>query len=163
VVTTFYRDADVHITGDGVRVGERWYPLAELDRVWHVRRRRPLRYGSMLAATVGVFVALAVPVLVLAGLGVAWIAARPGAERAVAALVVLAALAVAVVLFGRAAVEMPLNLLDRLHVHGTDHFEIRARWRGAEVVVFETGDALRFGKVYRSLRRAVEHDLPPRS
>jgi hypothetical protein len=156
-IITFYRDAGVHITGDGVRVDDRRYPLAELESVWRVRQGRPLRYWSRVLATVALFVGLAVPVLVLAGWGVFWVFARPGPERAFAALAVAAAVAVAAALLGRAAIEFPLNLLDRLHLHGTARHELRARWRGAEVVVFETDDAHRFGKVYRSLRRAMEH------
>jgi hypothetical protein len=156
-IITFYRDPEVHVTGAGLRVGDRWYPLAELESVWREREGRPLRYWSMVLGTVALFAGLAVPVLVLAGWGVFWVFARPGPERAVAALAVAAAVAVAAALLGRAAVEFPLNLLDRLHVHGTARHRLRARWRGTDVVLFETGDAHRFGKVYRSLRRAMEH------
>ena len=56
----------------------------------------------------------------------------------------------------RADERKSLTLLDRLHLHGTARHELHASWRGRDVVVFATDDAHRFGKVYRSLRRAVE-------
>ncbi len=155
-MTTYYRDPQVHITSDGIRVDGNWYPIAELTAIGHLRQRRPLRHGSMLLATVGLFVALALSVLLCAGLGLAAAWHRPAGERAAAALVALAALAVVATLAGRAAVELPLNLLDRLHLHGTARHELHAAWRGRDVVVFASEDAHRFGKVYRSLRRAVE-------
>jgi hypothetical protein len=153
---TYYRDAQVHITSAGIRVDERRYPLPALRAVWQVRSRRPLRYGSMLLASVALFGAAVVPLLICAGWGFTSTFGRSGPGRVAAALFAVVALATLAALLGRASIELPLNLLDRLHLHGTAHHEIRAIVRGEEIVVFESDDAHRFGKVYRSLRRAIE-------
>ena len=157
----YYRDTEVHITSAGIRVNGSWYPLAELTAVWHSRHRRPFRYGSTLLASVALFAAVVVPVLVCGGWGLVWALGRPGTAGAAMVLFgVLAVVAVAAIA-GRTAIELPLSLLDRLHLHGTARHELRADWRGEEIVVFATDDAHRFGKVYRSLRRAIEHAHRP--
>jgi hypothetical protein len=155
-MTTYYRDPQVHITSAGIRVDERWYPLAELRAVWHLRQRRPLAYGAKLLRTVAIFAAMAVAVLVCAGWGWHSVLGRPGSQRVLGALIALAVVGIVAAILARAAIEGPLEMLDRLHLHGAARHELRAAWRGAEVVVFACDDAHRFGKVYRSLRRAIE-------
>ncbi|GAB3955283.1 hypothetical protein GCM10027614_64080 [Micromonospora vulcania] len=52
--------------------------------------------------------------------------------------------------------------LDRSYAKGSRQLEIWARWRGQPVRLLRTGDALRFGQIYRALQRAVEHSNPAR-
>ena len=48
--------------------------------------------------------------------------------------------------------------MDRSYARGSRQLEIWARWRGREVRLLSTRDALRFGQIYRALQRAMEND-----
>ena len=39
-MVTYYRDRDVLVTSDGVRIGGRGYRLGDFVQVWHQRGRR---------------------------------------------------------------------------------------------------------------------------
>jgi hypothetical protein len=149
----FYRDATVLITSSEVEIDDRRYPLARLGQVWHRRSRRFAQGSYILLTRVGT-VALAlgallgvVAVLVWFDFGAYTWHVRTGA---VIVLIFLAAVAG----FG---VDPLLELLDRSHEQGHGVHEIWARADGREILLFSTTDALRFGKVYRALRRAMEH------
>jgi hypothetical protein len=49
-----------------------------------------------------------------------------------------------------------LELMDRSYARGDRTLEIWATWRGRPVLLLATGDALRFGQIYRALQRALE-------
>jgi hypothetical protein len=157
-MTTYYHDRQVYITSAGIQVDGRWYPLAELEAIRHRRHQRPLSYSAKLLTTIGVFVALVVALVVAAVWAFSSVLGRSdGPGRLMALLVALPVLALVGMFVARATIDGPLEMLDRLHVHGAARHELRASWHGEEIVVFESTDAHRFGKVYRSLRRAIEN------
>jgi hypothetical protein len=49
-----------------------------------------------------------------------------------------------------------LERMDRSYARGSRSLEIWATWRGQQVLLLQTGDALRFGQIYRALQRALE-------
>jgi hypothetical protein len=155
-MTIYYHDQQVLITSDGIQVEQRFYPLAELRAAWPVRERRPLEYGARLMRLLAIVGAVAAVVLGCAGLGLWAVSSRSGPTRVGAALAVVLVIGIVAAVGVRLLVEGPLEMLDRLHLHGAARHELRANVRGREVVVFATDDAHRFGKVYRSLRRAIE-------
>src|SRR5919202_5238081 len=156
MATTYYRDPQLRITSDGIQVDDRWYPLAELQAVWPLRQGRPLAYGTRLLRLVAITGALVLVVLVCAGLGRWAVSSRTGSARVSAALIAVLVVGMVAVVAARAVIEGPMEMLDRLHLHGAARHELHVRLRGSDVVVFATDDAHRFGKVYRSLRRAIE-------
>lgn len=148
-MVTYYSDKSVQITSDAIRVGGRAYPLRELARVWHRRGERSWRAvagrGALGAAMIGPLVAAAIGIVVALQLDVSTtvtIAIVGGS-----CLVGLAA--------GPAA-DFLLERMDRSYARGAHSLEIWATWRGQPVLLLETGDALRFGQIYRALQRAVE-------
>jgi len=148
-MVTYYSDKSVQITSDAIRVGGHRYPLPELARVWHAKGSRSWRavagrgaigmvlLGPLVAAAIGFVIAFTlhtsmdvtiaiVGVSCLLGLGVGPLA------------------------------DVMLEFLDRSYTRGSRSLEIWATWRGQPVLLLETGDALRFGKIYRALQRALE-------
>jgi uncharacterized protein DUF6232 len=146
---TYYRDQDVVITSTGVRMSGRQFALHDLRQVWHRRGRRS---WMTIAGRGALGVAMLLPILVGAlGVGVA--------------LVIDASTSVTVgligggILIGLAAAplaDMLLEHVDRSYDRGSRELEIWARTPAGDVRLLHTGDASRFGRIYRALQRALE-------
>ena len=145
---TYYRDQQVAVTSDGLRVGERSYRLGELARVWHRRGRRSwgsvAGRGALAVAMIGPLVAAAVGIL---------IAIRIDASTNMTVALVGGALLVGLGVGPLA--DLVLELMDRSYARGSRSLEIWAHVRGTPVLLVRTNDALRFGKIYRALQRAL--------
>ncbi|MCM0675401.1 DUF6232 family protein [Micromonospora phytophila] len=154
---TYYDDRSVQVTSTAVRVDGRTFPLAEITMIWH---RRGDRSWRALAGRGAIGAALAGP-LVAAALGIAlalWLDRSLTVTIAIVGASVLIGLAVAPV------ADFLFEHLDRSYARGSRQLEIWARWRGQPVRLLHTGDALRFGQIYRAVQRAVEagQPVPPR-
>ncbi len=147
-MTMYYRDQDVLVTSAGVRIGGRSWPLGEFEQVWHAHGRRRLR------ATAGrgvLGLAMLTPV-VLGGVAVA-VAFSLHASRNLTLIVAFAG-----VLLGLASVPLADVLLDRVdrsYDRGSRSRQIWGRIRGRDILLMQTDDAQRFGRVYRALDRAL--------
>ncbi|GAA2700883.1 DUF6232 family protein [Micromonospora olivasterospora] len=153
-MVTYYDDRSVQVTSAALWVGGRTYPLAEISGVWHHRGSRSWR---VLAGRGAIGAALAGP-LVAAGLGVAlalWLHRSATVTIAVVGASVLVGLAVGPV------ADFLFEHLDRSYARGSRQLELWVRWRGRPVRLLCTGDALRFGQIYRAVQRAVEAGPPP--
>jgi len=148
-MTTYYRDPDVLITSDGIRMNGRDYRHHELEQVWHRRGRRS--WGTI-AGRGALGLAILLPVLIGA-LGIA-VALLLDASTAVTV-----ALAGGGVLVGLAALPLAdflLEHVDRSYDRGSRTLEIWGRTPAGPVLLLRTGDATRFGRIYRALQRALE-------
>jgi hypothetical protein len=148
-MTTYYRDGDVWITSTGVRMNGRDYPLAALRQVWHSRGRRS--WGAVVGRG-AIGLAMLLPIAV-------------GALGVVVAFLIDASRSVTIgligggILVGLAAAPLADYLLehvDRSYDRGSRQLEIWGRTREGEVLLLRTGDAARFGRIYRALQRALE-------
>ncbi|MEU4641694.1 DUF6232 family protein [Micromonospora sp. NPDC023814] len=150
---TYYDDRSVQITSTAVRVDGRTFRLTDISMVWH---RRGSRSWRVLAGRGAIGAALAGP-LVAAALGIAL------ALKLDRSLTVTVAIVGASVLVGLAVgpvADFLFEHLDRSYARGSRQLEIWARWRGQPVRLLCTGDALRFGQIYRAVQRAVEAGQP---
>jgi hypothetical protein len=148
-MVTYYDDRSVQVTSTTLRVDGRTFPLAELSMVWH---RRGSRSWRVLAGRGAIGAALAGP-LVAAALGVAlalWLHRSPTVTVAIVGVSVLIGLGV-----GPLA-DVLFEHLDRSYARGSRELEMWARWRGQPVRLLHTGDALRFGQIYRAVQRAMD-------
>lgn len=154
-MVTFYDDRSVKVTSAVVRVDGRSFPLPEISELWHRRGSRSWRVlagrGAIGAAMAGPLVAAVVGVAVAVWLHRSWTVTI--AIVGVSVLVGLAVGPIADILFER---------LDRSYARGSRQLEIWIRWRGQPVRLVQTGDALRFGQIYRALQRALERGQPVR-
>ncbi|MET8088695.1 DUF6232 family protein [Micromonospora sp. NPDC005220] len=152
---TYYDDRSVQVTSTTVRVDGRSYKLADITMVWH---RRGTRSWRVLVGRGAIGAALAGPlVAAVLGIGVAvWLHRSPTVTIAIVGASVLVGLAVGPV------ADFLFEHLDRSYARGSRQLEIWARWRGQPVRLLHTGDALRFGQIYRAVQRAVEHSQPAR-
>ncbi|QGN50357.1 DUF6232 family protein [Micromonospora sp. WMMD558] len=153
-MVTYYDDRSVQVTSTAVRVDGRTFALAEISAVWHHRGSRSWR---VLAGRGAIGAALAGP-LVAAGLGIAlalWL------DRSAAVTVGIVGASVLVGLAVGPVADFLFEHLDRSYARGSRRLEIWARWRGRPVQLLATGDALRFGQIYRAVQRAVEAGHPP--
>ncbi|MFI7576334.1 DUF6232 family protein [Micromonospora sp. NPDC049497] len=150
---TYYDDRSIQVTSSAVRVDGRTFPLAEISAVWH---RRGSRSWRVLAGRGAIGAALTGP-LVAAGLGIAlalWLDRSATVTIAIVGASVLVGLAVGPV------ADFLFEHLDRSYARGSRQLEMWARWRGQSIRLLSTGDALRFGQVYRAVQRAVEAGQP---
>ncbi|MCW3815422.1 DUF6232 family protein [Micromonospora sp. DR5-3] len=152
---TYYDDRSVQVTSTAVRVDGRTFPLAEISVVWH---RRGSRSWRVLAGRGAIGAALAGPVAAaLVGVGLAiWLRPSPVVMVAVVGASVLVGLGV-----GPLA-DVLFEHLDRSYDRGSRELEMWARWRGRPVRLLRSGDALRFGQIYRAVQRAMESGPAPR-
>jgi type IV secretory pathway TrbD component len=152
---TFYDDRSVRVTSTAVQVDGRSYSLGEITVVWH---RRGSRSWRVLVGRGAIGAALAGPlVAAVLGIGVAvWLHRSPTVTIAIVGASVLVGLAVGPV------ADFLFEHLDRSYARGSRQLEIWARWRGQPVRLLRTGDALRFGQIYRAVQRAMEHTQPVR-
>ncbi|MEU8153689.1 DUF6232 family protein [Micromonospora sp. NPDC048986] len=152
---TYYDDRSVQVTSTTLRVDGRSYKLADITMIWH---RRGTRSWRVLVGRGAIGAALAGPLLAaVLGIGVAvWLHRSPTVTIAIVGASVLVGLAVGPV------ADFLFEHLDRSYARGSRQLEIWARWRGQPVRLLRTGDALRFGQIYRAVQRAVEHSQPAR-
>ncbi|MBQ0989159.1 DUF6232 family protein [Micromonospora sp. PSH03] len=152
---TYYDDRSVQVTSTTVSVDGRSYKLADITMIWH---RRGTRSWRVLVGRGAIGAALAGPlVAAVLGIGVAvWLHRSPTVTIAIVGASVLVGLAVGPV------ADFLFEHLDRSYARGSRQLEIWARWRGQPVRLLHTGDALRFGQIYRAVQRAVEHSQPAR-
>ncbi|MEU8260723.1 DUF6232 family protein [Micromonospora sp. NPDC048999] len=146
---TYYDDRSVQVTSTALRVDGRTYPLGELSEVWH---RRGSRSWRVLAGRGAIGVALAAP-LVAAALGVGlavWL------HRSAVVTIAIVGASVLVGLGVGPLADVLFEHLDRSYARGSRELELWARWRGRPVRLLRTGDALRFGQIYRAVQRAME-------
>ncbi|MFG2045865.1 DUF6232 family protein [Micromonospora sp. NPDC048935] len=154
-MVTYYDDRSVQVTSTTFRVDGRSYALTDITMIWH---RRGTRSWRVLVGRGAIGAALAGP-LVAAALGIAlavWLHRSPTVTIAIVGASVLVGLAVGPV------ADFLFEHLDRSYTRGSRQLEIWARWRGQPVRLLRTGDALRFGQIYRAVQRAVEHSQPAR-
>jgi hypothetical protein len=148
-MTTYYRDSEVVITSAGVRMNGQDYALADLRQVWHQRSRRS---WTTIAGRGALGVAMLLPILVGAlGVGIAFVAH--------ASTAVTLGLIGGGILIGLAAAPLAdvlLEHVDRSYDRGSRQLEIWSRVPGGDVLLLRTGDAGRFGRIYRALQRALE-------
>ncbi|MEU7995979.1 DUF6232 family protein [Micromonospora sp. NPDC049060] len=150
---TYYDDRSVQVTSTAVRVDGRTFRLADISMVWHQRGSRSWR---VLVGRGAIGAALAGP-LVAAALGIAlalWLDRSLTVTIAIVGASVLIGLAVGPV------ADFLFEHLDRSYARGSRQLEIWARWRGQPVRLLCTGDALRFGQIYRAVQRAIEAGQP---
>ncbi|MEW2432537.1 DUF6232 family protein [Micromonospora sp. NPDC047644] len=150
---TYYDDRSVQVTSTTLRVDGRSYKLADITTIWH---RRGTRSWRVLVGRGAIGAALAGPlVAAVLGIGLAvWLHRSPTVTIAIVGASVLVGLAVGPV------ADFLFEHLDRSYARGSRQLEIWARWRGQPVRLLHTGDALRFGQIYRAVQRAVEHSQP---
>lgn len=151
----FYDDRSVQVTSTAVRVDGQSFPLAEISQLWHQRGSRSWR---VLAGRGAIGAAMAGP-LVAALLGIAlavWLHRSWTVTVAIVGASVLVGLAVGPI------ADVLFEFLDRSYARGSRQLEIWIRWQDRPVRLVSTGDALRFGKIYRALQRALERDQPAR-
>ncbi|WP_432904239.1 DUF6232 family protein [Micromonospora matsumotoense] len=150
---TYYDDRSVQVTSTAIRVDGRAFPLAEIGLVWH---RRGSRSWRVLAGRGAIGAALAGP-LVAAVIGIAvavWLRRSPTVTIAIVGASVLVGLAVGPI------ADFLFNHLDRSYDRGSRQRELWIRWREQPVLLLRTGDAQRFGQIYRAVQRAMEHTGP---
>ena len=154
-MTVYYRDRDVQVTSDVVRVDGVSYPVAALALVWHKRgagttRTRSRRLGR------GVLI-LIISVLPLAAIVCAISLIYSASDRAAwgAAVVILAVGVIGALVLAPFA-EVPLGWLDRSYDRGTVVNELWVRYGGQDLLLLRTTNTLRFGQIYRAVQRAVE-------
>ncbi|MEV5768412.1 DUF6232 family protein [Micromonospora sp. NPDC052213] len=150
---TYYDDRSVQITSAAVRVDGRTFRLADISMVWH---RRGSRSWRVLAGRGAIGAALAGP-LVAAALGIALALTL---DRSLSVTVAIVGASVLVGLAVGPVADFLFEHLDRSYARGSRQLEIWARWRGQPVRLLCTGDALRFGQIYRAVQRAVEAGQP---
>ncbi|MDM4722855.1 DUF6232 family protein [Micromonospora sp. WMMA1363] len=152
-MVTYYDDTSVQVTSTAIWVDGRSFQLAEISTVWHHRGNRSWRVlvgrGAIGAALAGPLVAAALGVALALLLG-----RSPTVTIAIVGASVLVGLAVGPV------ADFLFEHLDRSYVQGSRQCEIWARWRGRPVRLVRTGDAVRFGRIYRAVQRAVEAGEP---
>ena len=148
---TYYRDADVLVTSTGVRMGGRDYRLSELARIWHTRGRRSWR---TIAGRGALGLAILVPVLV----GVVGILIALLIDAGTTTTVALVGGGILVGLCAAPMADVLLEFVDRSYDRGSRSLEIWGRVRGADVLLLRTGNAQRFGRIYRALQRALDGD-----
>jgi hypothetical protein len=146
---TYYDDKSVQVTSTAVRVDGLSYPLAELSMVWH---RRGDRSWRALAGRGAIGAALAGPlVAAVLGIGLAvWL------HRSAVVTIAIVGASVLVGLGIGPLADVLFEHLDRSYARGSRELEMWARWRGRPVRLLHTGDALRFGQIYRAVQRAME-------
>lgn len=153
---TFYRDGEVTVTDTSVEVGARTFLISELRYVWHERGRPTLRTAGRRLGRVGLILMLTVPV-VACGVVVAGVVAEEqdfGARVGIASVLIV--LGVIALMLLAPILELSMMALERSYDRGTSVREIWVRWRDQDLMLLQTADAARFGKIYRAIQRAVE-------
>ncbi|GAA0801609.1 DUF6232 family protein [Spirilliplanes yamanashiensis] len=152
-MTEFYRDPEVTVTTEAIRVGGRAIPLGLLGRVWH---RRGSRSWGALAGRGAIGMTMLLP-LVLAALG---IAVGVSIDASANTTVLLVGGGILLGLATGPVADLLFERLDRSYTRGSRRLEIWADVRGTPMCLVETDDRLRFGQIYRALQRALDAGAP---
>jgi hypothetical protein len=155
-MTVYYRDPAVEVTSTAIHIHDRVFRLEDLEYVWHREITADPRSVRLLAGR-GALNAGVVIGGVLALLGLIYLVVSAVGEPGTAGRV-LAPLAIVVLLVGLAgpALEWTLHRLDHSYDRGVAMHEIWAVWRGRELLLLRVADESRFGRIYRSIQRALE-------
>ncbi len=157
----YYRDDAVQVTSDSIRAAGQVLPINEVTYVWHQKGRTTLAVRGRVLGRGVLVLLLSLPPLVglVCVLSLAWSAQDRGEWLpALVALVACVVIPLALTPF----LEIPLGWLDRSYERGNRVHELWVQYRGQELLVLRTPDALRFGQIYRAVQRAVEHDTSGR-
>lgn len=146
----YYRDREVTVTSSGVRMSGHAYRLADFARVWH---RRGPRSWSSVAGRGALGLAIFVPVVA----GFIGFAVALSIDASTTFTIALAGGAILLGLAALPLADVLLEGMDRSYARGSRSLEIWADVQGRQVLLLRTGDALRFGQIYRALQRALEH------
>jgi hypothetical protein len=153
---TYYRDAEVYLTSSAIWVGERRYPLGQIEGAWRRSRGLP---GGRLLGQLGILLGVGAVGVLGVGLG---LAGHVGGKASglvrlfgttgglIGVGVAGLALSVLVVL----AIEAVLHGLESARRFGRQQ-ELWVRVGGVDTVLLSTADSVRFGKIYRALARAL--------
>lgn len=155
-MTVYYRDDTVQVTSDAIRANGVGVRISDVTYVWHARGRGNARVRSRLLGRGVLIFLLSIPPLValVCVVALAYSAQERGKwGLAIAIVAVCAAAALALTPF----LELPLGWLDRSYSRGGGVQELWVQHRGQEIMLVRTSDALRFGRIYRAVQRAVEH------
>jgi hypothetical protein len=136
------------VTSEAIQVEDQAYRFDELTRVWHRREKKPWRelagrgfWGvSFLFPFVGAAIGFAVAIVLDLSFG-----AR-------------ATIVVAAILVGLSTgplLDPILGRLDSSFDRGLHLHEIWVERYGVEILVLQTRDASRFGRIYRAVQRAA--------
>lgn len=152
----YYRDPAVEVTSTAIHIHDRVFRLEDLEYVWHREITADPRSVRRLAGR-GALNAGVVVGAVLCLLGLIYLVAATVGDPGAAGRV-LVPLAVVVLLVGLAgpALEWTLHRLDHSYDQGISMHEIWAVWRGRELLLLRVADESRFGRIYRSIQRALE-------
>ncbi|MDG4785395.1 DUF6232 family protein [Micromonospora sp. WMMD1102] len=158
-MTLYYRDDTVRVTSETIHANGRTVPVAEVSYVWHARGPGTARTRGRLAGRGVLILLLSIPPLVamVCVLSLAYSAQDRGQWQLAA--IVLAACVVGVLAL-LPFLELPLYWLDRSYERGVKVQELWVQYRGGEVMLLRSSDALRFGQIYRAVQRAVEQHAP---
>ena len=148
-MTTYYRDPEVLITSSGVRMNGHDFRLPELRQVWFTRGARS---WGVIARRGALGLTILLPILAgVLAVGLALVID--------ASVFNTLALVIGGILLGLAVVpvaDLLLERVDRSYDRGSRNLEIWGRTPAGEVLLLRTGDAQRFGRIYRALQRALE-------
>lgn len=145
----YYSDRSVKVTSTGIRVDGEVYQFDELSRIWHRRDQRSWRavagrgfwsltsISPLVAAVIGVVIAIQLDV-------------SAGARAAIVVAAILVGLAAGPLL------DPILGKLDDSFDRGVYLHEIWVERDGEELLVLQTRDGSRFGRIYRAVQRAAE-------
>lgn len=145
----YYRDHSVEVTSTGLRVHDRLYRFDELSHIWHRRDARSWRAvaGRGVWSTTLVLPVIAAVVSLM-------VALRLDVTTATRTSIVMASILVGL---GAALLLDPvLGKMDESFDRGVHLHEIWAERHGEQIRMLQTNDALRFGRIYRALERALE-------
>ncbi|MFC7547489.1 DUF6232 family protein [Plantactinospora sp. GCM10030261] len=154
-MTTYYRDDTIQVTSDGIRTLGVTVWLRDIEYVWRAKGRGNARVRSRLVGRGILIFLLSIPPLVALVCVVSLFYAADDRDAwgiVIAIIAVGIAAAVALTPF----LELPLGWLDRSYDRGGGVHELWIQSRGQEIMLLRTSDALRFGQIYRAVRRAVE-------
>jgi Family of unknown function (DUF6232) len=129
---TYYDDRSVQVTSSAIQVDDQVYRFDDLSRVWHRREKKPWRE--------------------LAGRGfwgVTYLFPFAGAAVGIVVAAILVGLSAAPLL------DPILDKLDSSFDRGLYVHEIWVERFGVEILVLQTRDGSRFGRIYRAVQRAT--------
>ncbi|WP_434743110.1 DUF6232 family protein [Micromonospora sp. SH-82] len=151
----YYRDDTVQVTSESIRSGGVTVAIDEVTYVWHARGRKTLAVRGRVIGRNVLVLLLSLPPLValVCVISLLWSAQDRG--NWTTALIVLAAMAVGALAL-TPFLELPLSWLDRSYERGNQVHELWVQYRGKELMLLRTPDALRFGQIYRAVQRASE-------
>ena len=144
----YYHDRSVQVTSEAIRVDGKVYPFDELTRVWYRRHQRSWR--DLAGRGLWGMTYLLQFVRSAAGLTIAFTLEL---SLGVRILVIVAAILVG--LSAGPLLDPILGRLDESFDRGLYVHEIWVEWQGQQLMVLQTRDASRFGRIYRAVQRAA--------